>query len=130
MRVQTDSLEIDLPAYVGNELAAIGEGRLAIIVPESRAEELVALIGRVIPGSASGSTSKLLDAPVAVLTSKQTKGLEFDAVIVVDPAGIIAGSERGLSDLYVALTRATRRLGIVHEGDLPEVLKGLEPLRF
>ncbi|GAB3424043.1 HelD family protein [Flindersiella endophytica] len=130
MRVETDSLEVDLPAYVGNELTAIGEGRLAIIVPDPRADELVALIERAVPGSASGSTARLLDAPVAVLTSKQTKGLEFDAVIVVDPAGIVAESERGLSDLYVALTRATRRLGIVYEGDLPDVLKGLQPLRF
>ena len=52
----------------------------------------------------------------------QAKGLEFDSVLIGDPAGILAESPRGLSDLYVALTRATQRLGVVHSGELPEVL--------
>jgi DNA helicase IV len=59
---------------------------------------------------------------VVVLTVMQVKGLEFDSVIVADPAGIIAESDRGLSDLYVALTRTTQRLTVLHTGDLPAVL--------
>ena len=54
------------------------------------------------------------------------KGLEFDSVLVVDPAGIVAEGVRGHNDLYVALTRATQRLGVVHPGDLPPELAGLE----
>jgi DNA helicase IV len=50
---------------------------------------------------------------VVVLTVRQAKGLEFDSVVVVDPDRIVAGSPRGRSDLYVALTRATQRLGII-----------------
>jgi DNA helicase IV len=46
-------------------------------------------------------------------------------VIVVEPADIIAESPRGLSDLYVAVTRATRRLGVLHSADLPKVLNAL-----
>jgi DNA helicase IV len=57
-----------------------------------------------------------------VLTTRQTKGLEFDSVLVVDPAGIVAESPRGYSDLYVALTRATQRLGILHDDALPAPL--------
>jgi DNA helicase IV len=56
---------------------------------------------------------------VAVLTAEQAKGLEFDSVIVVDPAGIEQASPRGRADLYVALTRTTRRLGLVSAGELP-----------
>ncbi|WP_372664676.1 RNA polymerase recycling motor ATPase HelR [Amycolatopsis kentuckyensis] len=59
--------------------------------------------------------------PGAVLAS-ETKGLEFDAVLVVDPAAILADSA---ADLYVALTRATQRLGVLHEGALPPALSGL-----
>ncbi|HEY2956885.1 MAG TPA: ATP-binding domain-containing protein, partial [Actinomycetota bacterium] len=55
----------------------------------------------------------------------EAKGLEFDAVVVVDPAAILGGSPRGGNDLYVALTRATQRLGVVHGGDLPAVLSRL-----
>ena len=50
---------------------------------------------------------------------QQTKGLEFDAVIVVDPADCWRSPSRGAGDLYVALTRATRRLGVVTVGPLP-----------
>jgi DNA helicase IV len=55
-----------------------------------------------------------------------TKGLEFDAVLVVAPERIIAEGPRGAAELYVALTRATQRLGVLHHGDLPESLKGLD----
>jgi DNA helicase IV len=57
--------------------------------------------------------------------ASQTKGLEFDAVLVVEPEGIIASGPRGAADLYVALTRATQRLGILHLGPLPRALTGL-----
>jgi DNA helicase IV len=48
-------------------------------------------------------------------------------VLVVDPAGIVAEGVRGRNDLYVALTRATQRLGVLHPGELPAELDGLEP---
>jgi DNA helicase IV len=68
-----------------------------------------------------------LDRPVVVLSVAQAKGLEFDAVLVADPLRIMADSPRGLNDLYVAITRATQRLGVVYEDDLPKVLSRLPP---
>jgi DNA helicase IV len=62
---------------------------------------------------------------VAVLDPRETKGLEFDAVIVVEPDRIVAASPRGLGDLYVAITRATQRLGVIHCADLPPGLASL-----
>ncbi|BEK96242.1 helicase [Nocardia seriolae] len=55
----------------------------------------------------------------------ETKGLEFDAVLVVEPEHILTESPRGAAELYVALTRATQRLGVLHEGPLPQALAGL-----
>jgi hypothetical protein len=49
-------------------------------------------------------------------------------VLVADPTRIAADSPRGLNDLYVAITRATQRLGVVYEGELPKVLSRLQPL--
>jgi DNA helicase IV len=66
--------------------------------------------------------------PGAVLPS-ETKGLEFDAVLVVEPERIIADGPRGAAELYVALTRATQRLGVLHQGPLPRALNGLAVLR-
>ena len=68
-----------------------------------------------------------LDRPVVVLSVNQVRGLEFDSVVVADPARIVADSASGLNDLYVAITRATQRLGVVHEGDLPGPLSRLRP---
>ena len=71
-----------------------------------------------------------VDAPgdgIFVMTIHQAKGLEFDAVLVADPQRIMADSPRGLNDLYVAITRATQRLGVVYEGDIPKVLSRLHP---
>lgn len=65
------------------------------------------------------------DAPGAVPPS-ETKGLEFDAVLVVDPQRILSESPRGAAELYVALTRATQRLGVLHRDPLPPALSGLE----
>jgi ABC-type molybdate transport system permease subunit len=62
---------------------------------------------------------------VVVLSVRQVKGLEFDSVLIADPAQILADSPRGLNDLYVALTRATQRLGVVYSGELPGVLAGM-----
>ena len=64
------------------------------------------------------------DIPGAVAPSA-TKGLEFDAVLVVEPERILADGARGAADLYVALTRATQRLGVLHGEPLPPALRGL-----
>ncbi|QGK72226.1 AAA family ATPase [Allosaccharopolyspora coralli] len=64
------------------------------------------------------------EVPGAVAPSA-TKGLEFDAVLVVEPERILDEGPRGAADLYVALTRATQRLGVVHRDPLPSALSGL-----
>ncbi|WP_174566856.1 RNA polymerase recycling motor ATPase HelR [Nocardia crassostreae] len=60
--------------------------------------------------------------------ASETKGLEFDAVLVVDPDRILADGPRGAAELYVALTRATQRLGVLHRGPLPQALSGLSDI--
>ncbi|MGH3776245.1 MAG: HelD family protein [Pseudonocardiaceae bacterium] len=117
--VRIADLPDGLPAVVVEEAAAVGDGRVAVMGPAASVDEL-----RKIVPIASGDD---LDAPVTVLTVTQAKGLEFDAVVLVDPAAIVAESPRGLNDLYVALTRTTSRLCVVHPGDLPEVLATLQP---
>ena len=98
-----------------------------MIVPGSRLAELTAAVADVVPDVISAEAPDL-DRPVVVLSVTQAKGLEFDAVLVADPTRILADSPRGLNDLYVAITRATQRLGVVYEGDLPKVLSRLQPL--
>jgi superfamily I DNA/RNA helicase len=109
---------------VEEELAGMGEGgKLAVIAPGGRMAELA----RALPAAVPGHRAEVLDAPVALMTVNQTKGLEFDRVVLVDPAGIVAQSPVGGHDLYVAITRATHRLTVVYEGELPASLHRLAP---
>ena len=97
-------------------------GRVAVLVPSARVADLRA---QVLPGTGDGSAEPDLDAPVVVLPVSAAKGLEFDAVVLVEPAELVAESPRGLNDLYVAMTRATQRLTVVHGEPLPPVLHRL-----
>jgi len=51
------------------------------------------------------------------------KGLELDGVVVVEPAEIVATNQHGLRLLYVALTRSTQRLTVVHAAELPASMR-------
>lgn len=104
----------DLAGAVAQAVAELTpeEGRLAVIAPQALHEEIAAPLAGVTAGAEPDLTR-----PVVLLGPRQAKGLEFDHVLVVEPAGF------GTGDLYVALTRATRRLGIVHREELPEALR-------
>jgi DNA helicase IV len=105
-----------LAAAVAREAAAArGGGRVVVVAPPAMHASLLA----ELPDAGHGSEPDLT-RDVVLLTARQAKGLEFDTVLVVEPA------EYGVSDLYVALTRATQRLGVLHTGDLPAALAGLE----
>jgi DNA helicase IV len=111
-----------LPEAIGRaaaeELEALGEGKVAVICPASLIDEL----RPALPDLAEGAG--VLDAPVALLTVAQAKGLEFDSVVVVEPSEIIAegSGPTGRRALYVAMTRTTRRLHLVHAAPLPPEL--------
>ena len=125
-RVTPVALAGDLLATVRAEAAEIGEGRLGVLAPAAREEELGRALVEAIPEAAIGEQPDLLNK-IVLMTVRQAKGLEFDAVVVVAPDEIVAESPRGLSDLYVALTRATRRLAVLHTADLPKPLSHLHP---
>ncbi|MFC4007054.1 HelD family protein [Nonomuraea purpurea] len=111
----------------------VGEGgKIAVVVPDellsTLGDHVVSVVeGAVVvaPGDGRARGAAALDAPVAVMGVTDAKGLEFDSVIVAEPDLIAAQSPRGPSDLYVALTRATQRLGVVHERPLSQALRGL-----
>ncbi|MFD4786777.1 HelD family protein [Streptomyces sp. NPDC058459] len=105
----------DLPGAVAQAVAELtpAEGRLAVIAPRALHDTLAARLDGVTAGGEPDLTRN-----VVLLDPRQSKGLEFDSVLVVDPAAY------GTSDLYVALTRATQRLGVLHTGEVPAALKG------
>jgi superfamily I DNA/RNA helicase len=99
---------------------------VAVIVPATRLDELGRAVAAAVPDTTVGESAEL-EGTVVVLSVRQAKGLEFDTVIVAEPGQIMAESARGRNDLYVALTRATQRLGVVHSGRPLAALAGLAP---
>jgi DNA helicase IV len=100
------------------------EGTTAVVVPASRVAEVAAAVAARLDGVTSGPEADSTRGPV-VLTPGEAKGLEFDAVLVVDPRRVLDEGVRGHNDLYVALTRATQRLGVLCPGELPAELARL-----
>ncbi|MFF5372399.1 HelD family protein [Streptomyces sp. NPDC013187] len=103
----------DLPGAVAKAVGELtpAEGRLAVIAPRDLHRSLAARLDGVTAGAEPDLTQA-----VVLLDPRQAKGLEFDSVLVVEPG------RYGTSDLYVALTRATQRLGVLHTGELPTPL--------
>jgi DNA helicase IV len=102
-------LEVPADAVMETALREVGEldGLLAVIAPRS-------LVG----GAPAGDAFDELSVPV--LTAREAKGLEFDCVVVVEPARIVEeGGEAGLRHLYVALTRPTKTLVVVFSEPMP-----------
>ncbi|MFI5694394.1 HelD family protein [Kribbella sp. NPDC051586] len=107
--VAAEKLTDALATAIKSARDAIGDGHLAVIVPTSRYEEFA----RALPDAAHSNDPAVLDAAVALLDVNQSKGLEFDAVVIADPTTITTESPRGLSNLYVATTRPTKHLTIL-----------------
>ena len=128
--VSAMALDEEVAKVTAEEAGAVGEGRTAVLAPVARLAGLrERLMGVVEPGpdTPDGPADPEVDltSPVVVLPISKAKGLEFDAVVLVEPAEVLAESPRGANDLYVALTRATQRLAVVHTEPLPDVLHRL-----
>ncbi len=119
--VDAASLTARIAALAAAERDAVGEGNVAIVGPDSLVGPIAAALrdAEVAHGEAERSG---LASQVTVVPVRLVKGLELDSVIVVEPARIVAEEPQGLRSLYVALTRSTRRLTLVHAEPLPDAL--------
>ncbi|HVA02454.1 MAG TPA: hypothetical protein VMU64_01800 [Acidimicrobiales bacterium] len=100
----------------------VAPGTAAVLAPGSLVADLaIALDAAGV--QASDPRRDGLGAPLSLLPIDLANGLEFDAVVVVEPAAIVEESPQGLRALYVALTRPTRRLTVIHTRPLPGALR-------
>ena len=91
-------------------------------MPDVLVDEISAALGDAGIAHSRATTSGL-DDQVTVVPISVAKGLEIDAVVVVEPARIVSSEMQGMRALYVALTRPTQRLTIVHSQPLPTALE-------
>jgi DNA helicase IV len=114
-----DSLTVDADELVAAVLDVVDEdreidsrGTLAVIAPPSLRHAIFVALQRDHHDTV-GEGAQGLSRPIAVLTPQESKGLEFDSVVIVEPNQIITGSARGVGALYVSMTRPTQRLHLV-----------------
>jgi DNA helicase IV len=120
-RVGADELGGGVVAAVLALQAELGDAGIAVVAPASTVDTVVAALER--DGVPFGLASRGgLAADTTVVPVELAKGLELDGVVLVEPAKVVAEERQGLRALYVALTRSTRRLTIVHAEPLPEAL--------
>jgi DNA helicase IV len=105
-------------ATVGESLQF--EGSVGVIVPDARVKAVLAALTEA--GIEAHDLADEADSRVTVVPATAAKGLEFDSVVVLEPARIVAAEPdrlSGLRRLYVVLTRAVSRLTVVHTDPLP-----------
>ncbi|HNN48884.1 MAG TPA: UvrD-helicase domain-containing protein, partial [Marmoricola sp.] len=111
---QVSDLEVGLSVEVDRMLNEL-EGTIGIVVPVARLPRFTQWLAERTGRAQDG------DSRVVVLGGLDTKGLEFDGIVVVDPAGIEAESPTGRATLYVVLTRATQQMVTLQEAALAPI---------
>jgi DNA helicase IV len=120
VRVDSPS-EVDAATLVEVTAALEHEGSVAVIAADAAVERLRAHLAAAGIEAATPDDVET-EARVTLVPAAMAKGLEYDHVVVVEPADIVAAEPRGLNRLYVVLTRAVSRLSVVHAKPLPEPL--------
>ncbi len=107
-----------LAGTVSDELA-LGSGALiGVIVSEERYRDAALAIAREHRDKL-GTSASALEHQVLILTPWEAKGLEFDTVIIVEPADLVRTANGSVGDLYVSMTRPTQRLHLLASTELP-----------
>jgi len=122
VRAEPGDLHAEVARATSRLTTDITDGTIAVVAPDSMVEEIsTALDAAGIDHARATRTG--LELGVTVVPVSVVKGLELDGVVVVEPAKIVAEEQQGLRALYVALTRSTRRLTIVHSEPLPAAMQ-------
>jgi len=109
-------------AEVQSMQQAIPGSSIGVVAPDWMLPELSEALHAA--GVEHGSATRTgLDSGVTLVPVSVVKGLELDGVIVVEPSRIVSDTEHGMRALYVALTRSTQRLTVVHADDLPTSMR-------
>ena len=122
-------VSVESPARLGAAVASATQAlvenerglSVAVLVPDAMADDISAALSEAGIVHSRATTSGLDDL-VTVVPISVAKGLEIDAVVVVEPAAIVSSEIQGMRALYVALTRPTQRLTVVHAEPLPDAL--------
>ncbi|MEO8221518.1 MAG: UvrD-helicase domain-containing protein [Specibacter sp.] len=116
--VEPDAVVAQVVAVMEEESRAVAGGLVAVIAPTSLVAETAAAL-RAVYGHRVGHGAGSVEQNIVVIDPHEAKGLEFDGVVIVEPAALLAGAGGRVGDLYVAMTRPTQRLRLIGSQPLP-----------
>ncbi|WRH26426.1 AAA family ATPase [Arthrobacter sp. JZ12] len=120
---RVEQLEPSLLAVLPEELEAVAGGLLAVIAPERIVDSVRRAVSAVYSARV-GQGAGGLGQDIVVTTPRESKGLEFDGVVILEPAEMLRTEAVRVGDLYVAMTRPTQRLRLISTGEIPEGIEG------
>ena len=115
-------VDLDTESVREVRAALAHDGSVGVIAADAAVERLTAALTAAGIQTASPDDVEAASR-VTVVPASLAKGLEYDHVVVVEPAAIVSAEPRGLHRLYVVLTRAVSRLAVLHAEPLPEPLR-------
>jgi hypothetical protein len=115
---ETDNVVATILGVLGVERVTAPLATAVVIAGDAVIDTLYSSVAERF-GEEAGRGASGLSRSIAVMTPQESKGLEFDIVLVAEPARILRESDRGAAALYVSMTRPTQRLHIVTTEELP-----------
>jgi len=121
VKTSTSDLMSTVTKEAGDLVGALADGRVAVVCPDDMVDDVAASLDAAgLAYGRAGATA--LEATLTIVPVSVVKGLEMDGVIVVEPTAMYESPDVGPRGVYVALTRSTQRLVVVHARELPSEL--------
>ncbi len=122
VRCNREELARSVAKEASDLVALLSDGRVGVVCPDDLLDEMsAALVDNGVPFGRAGASG--LEAMLTLVPVSLVKGLEMDGCVVVEPTDVYESSDSGPRGLYVALTRSTQRLVVVHSRELPTELR-------
>ena len=122
VRTNFDQLAAETARQARTLVGELSDGRVAVVCPDDMVESIASALDQV--GLVYGRAGqKALEATLTIVPVSVVKGLEMDGVVVVEPTAMYESPDVGPRGVYVALTRSTQQLVVVHSRDLPRELR-------
>lgn len=128
IRIATSNRDQALLTALNKQLQRVPDGLIGIIAVGQDYAQARGLLEEHYPGRVWTGTGRRRNRDLALVTARQAKGLEYDAVVILEPQALVDAAGGSVGDLYVAMTRATQALTLITtaaEEELPAGLRGI-----
>lgn len=113
---------------IQTQLARVEGGLIGIVVPSTAHQAAYTVLTEHYPGRIWTGEGRRRDRDIVLVSPQQAKGLEYDAVVIVEPQQIVSGAGGSVGDLYVGMTRATQALTLITTAAHDDLPLGLQEI--